>query len=735
MKIFVLKKQFIYYQILRKMFVIAKHDYKNGESFTRIYRKSHARYKRIGFNGMLHKLNQEYFFVSTKENHISIDTKVKIQSNLVNHSAFHLLEEVILPNFKQIDVSIIIPVYNKIEYTYTCVKSIRDSVKNVSYEIIVMDDCSIERDSEQLKSKLKNLKFVRNQKNIGFLKNCNYGASLANGKYILFLNNDTEVQNLWLESLVELIESNQMIGMVGSKLVYPDGTLQEAGGIIWNDASGWNYGRGDDPDKPEYNYVKEVDYISGAAIMLPKKLWDEIGGFDERFVPAYYEDTDLAFEVRKRGYKVVYQPKSVVVHFEGISNGTDIGSGIKKYQVINYEKFFDKWKDVLQKDHFPNAENVFLARDRSRYKKSVLFVDHYLPHFDQDAGSKATFQYLKMLTKHGMNVKFIGDNFYNYPEKPYYLESLQQMGIEVLCGNWYYKNWQTWLAENSYRFDYFILSRPHIAVKYIDIIRENSKGEIIYFGHDLHFLREEREYQIKKNQTLLHSSQKRKEVELDLMKKSHTSYYFSDIEADEIKKIDASISVDVVPLYIFDQFKNVHYDASERRDIMFVGGFVHSPNVDAMCWFVSEVWDSVIANLGDIKLYIIGSNPPDEILEMANERIIVTGFISDEELEGYFSQCRMMVAPLRYGAGVKGKIVQALYEGMPTVTTTIGAEGMSNATDCMSVLDTAEDMAMEINTLYHDSERLNAYSKRSINYCKQYFSEEYAKQKMNRLGL
>ena len=126
----------------------------------------------------------------------------------------------------------------------------------------------------------------------------------------MFLNNDTQVQPDWLSSLVDLIESDETIGMVGSKLVYPDGRLQEAGGIIWNNASGWNYGHLDDPMKPEYNYVKEVDYISGASLMIRKSLWESIGGFDERYVPAYYEDADLAFEVRKHGYKVVYQPKS-----------------------------------------------------------------------------------------------------------------------------------------------------------------------------------------------------------------------------------------------------------------------------------------------------------------------------------------------------------------------------------------------------------------------------------------
>lgn len=639
-----------------------------------------------------------------------------------------------VPVFDKPLVSIIVPTYNQANYTFACIEAIIAHTTSVSYEIIIMDDKSPNQDAKNIPYFIKNIVFIRNEENLGFLRNCNKGATIAKGKYILFLNNDTNVQPDWLGSLVELIESDDSIGMVGSRLVYPDGRQQEAGGIVWNDASGWNFGRLDDPSKPEYNYVKEVDYISGAAIMLSKKLWDEIGGFDERFIPAYYEDTDLAFEVRSHGYKVMYQPKSIVIHFEGISNGTDLGSGIKKYQVINYEKFFSKWKHVLQTDHFPNAENVFQARDRSRNKKNVLFVDHYLPHYDQDAGSKAAFQYLKMLVSNGLNVKFIGDNFYNYPDKPY-LEALQQMGIEVLCGTWYYNNWEEWLIENASKFDFFILSRPHIAVKYIDIVKQYAKGTIIYFGHDLHFLREHREYLLKKDESILHSSEKWKALELELMRKADVSYYFSDIEANEIKNNDINIDVDVVPLYIFDSFKDNYYNASSRNDIMFVGGFGHSPNVDAMRWFVTEVWEQIVNQLKGVKLYIIGSNPPDEILEMANDNIIVTGFVSDERLDEYFASCRIMVAPLRYGAGVKGKIVQALYEGMPTITTSIGAEGLIDSKECLIVEDDVIKMADQICTIYNDKEKLNELSLKGSHYCENFFSSEYAKKSMKRIFL
>lgn len=620
-------------------------------------------------------------------------------------------------------VSIVIPCYNQVGYTYACLHSILEHTKDVPYEVIIADDVSTDA-TAQLDKYASGLVIRRNKTNQGFLLNCNQAAQAARGKYILFLNNDTQVTEGWLSSLVELIESDPTVGMVGSKLVYPDGRLQEAGGIIWSDGSGWNYGRMDDPEKPEYNYVKDVDYISGASIMLSRALWEQIGGFDTRYTPAYCEDADLAFEVRKAGYRVVYQPRSKVIHFEGVSNGTDVnGSGLKRYQVENFKKLKEKWADEFKKQYVNDGNpNPFRARERSRGKKIILVVDHYVPTYDRDAGSKATFLYMKMFLKKGYVVKFLGDNFQH--EEPY-TTTLEQMGIEVLYGDGYATGIWDWLKKNGNEISIAYLNRPHIATKYVDFIKDYTNMKVIYFGHDLHFLRLTREYEITGDIEIKREADYWKSMELTMMYKADMTYYPSSVEIDVIRSIDASIRAKAISLYVYDTFlDNIDEDYSKRKDIMFVGGFAHPPNADAVLWFAKEIFPLVRRELPDVRFLVAGSKVTDEIraLETPESGIVIKGFVTDEELAEMYATTKLVAVPLRYGAGVKGKILEALYNGAAVVTTSIGAEGIPFVDTALEICDEAESFAGKLTELYTDNERLSAMCRRSQEYIKEYFS-------------
>jgi O-antigen biosynthesis protein len=644
-----------------------------------------------------------------------------ISKDIISYEAFTL------PKYANPLVSIIIPAYNAWEMNYTCIKAIKENSLGVSYEVILGDDCSTD-ETKDIGSYIENIVAVRNEKNLGFLQNCNHAATFSKGKYLVFLNNDTEVRAGWLTALTELLEKDSSIGMVGSKLIYPDGRLQEAGGIIWNDASGWNYGHKQDPEAPEFNYVKEVDYISGASIMIRKDLWSEIGGFDTLYSPAYFEDTDIAFEIRKRGYKVVYQPQSEVIHYEGYSHGTEVNgqiesNSIKLYQQINKDKFFKKWGTTLQEEHFPNAENVFWARDKSQSKKTILVIDHYVPHFDKDAGSKNTFQYLELFISLGFNVKFIGDNFFKHEP---YTTALQQRGIEVLYGNYYQKHWPAWVKENADKIDYVYLNRPHISIKYIDFIKQNTKAKILYFGHDLHFFRELKQYEVEKRKELLVSAEKWKQTELYLFGQSDVILTPSEEEKRIIQGMAPGKKVESIRLFFYKELNEPILSFSDRENILFVGGFNHKPNVDGILWFVQEVWPKVKLELPSVKFIIVGSNAPKEIEELARPDILVKGFVSDEELERLYHTTKMIVIPLRYGAGVKGKVVEAMYHGVPMVTTPDGIEGLPGDISFLSPANNAKDFAHQVVDFYDNENLLVQQSKQAVAYMNTNFHLEVA---------
>lgn len=669
--------------------------------------------KREGIKGAYAHLMRDYHQGELRQ------IQVKVEESVVTESSIEMYDEIEFPVTENPVVSIVIPAYNQFGYTYQCLKSIRENSGEVSYEVILADDCSTDI-TKEIQKAVKNILVVRTETNLLFLRNCNNAAAYARGKYILFLNNDTQVQEGWLEPLVNLCERDDTIGMTGSKLVYSDGTLQEAGGIIWKDGSGWNYGRNDDAMKPEYNYVREVDYISGAAIMIRADLWKEIGGFDEYFAPAYCEDSDLAFQVREKGYRVVYQPLSVVVHFEGKSNGTDLNSGTKHYQIENSRKLREKWKKELA-CQYPNGQDIFRARERAKNKKVILVIDHYVPQYDKDAGSKTTFQYLRMFVKQGYIVKFIGDNFYQHEP---YTTMLQQMGIEVLYGPWYAEHWKEWIKDNCRNIDFAYLNRPHITIKYIDFLKDETNIKCIYYGHDLHFLRLKREFDLTGDDKKLSESQEWMEKELYIMRRTDMNYYPSCIEEQEIHKIDAEIPVKAITAYVYETFRNKNgLEFSKREGIVFVGGFGHPPNEDAVLWFAKEVYPLILKEKR-IPFYIVGSNPTDAVQRLADENIMVKGFVSEEELQELYDTCKLVVVPLRYGAGVKGKVVEALYYGTPMVTTSVGIEGIEGAEKIISTADDANAFAQTVLRLYDNDAELAGISGGYQSFVKKKFSME-----------
>lgn len=681
-----------------------------------------------------YKLKRAFYYLThggIRKFHAVLEERMLMGADLCLDLQIHRLPSAAIKNyprlhFKKVEnplVSIIIPVCNQFRYTYTCLAALKANTDFDSYEIIIADDCSKD-DTTRITKIISGIRVIRTEKQSYFLKNCNHAASYAQGDYLLFLNNDTQVQKGWLSPLVDLMIREPKAGIVGSCLIYPDGRLQEAGGIIWKDGSAWNYGNGRNPAMPEYRYVKEVDYVSGASILVRRTVWESLGGFDEQFAPAYCEDSDLAFSARRLGYQVLYQPSSLVVHFEGISNGRDTSQGIKVFQEKNQKRLYAKWKQVLEKEQLPHGQQIFLARDRGQNRKKILIMDHRVPCYDKDAGGRTVFMYAKLFLELGLQVTFFPDDF--YPHQPYTRE-LEQLGIEVLYGNDYVSHWRSWLEKNAACFDYVYLNRPQVSIKYIEILRKFSKAKLIYYGHDLHYLREEREYALTGNQELRKSSKRWKKIERQLFLQSDVIYAVGEYEYHVLKKAFPDKTIRCVPAYIYPALSPVNRpeeQLEQRRDILFVGGFGHPPNLDAVLWFAQEIFPLVLKEEPQMVWHIVGVAPPEPVRVLAGEHIRVHGYISDEELDALYRQVRLVVAPLRYGAGVKGKIVECIYQQCPLLTTAAGVEGLPDDGYEFAIARADRTMAEQLVALYRDTRRLAQMIEESSGYINRHFTRD-----------
>jgi len=619
-------------------------------------------------------------------------------------------------------VTIIVPMYGKPLLTYTCLKSIQANSPPGSYEVLIVDDASAEPASISLAA-VTGVRFLRNDTNVGFVRSCNSGASLARGAILVFLNNDTIVTPGWLEALTAVLREHPDAGLVGAKLIYPDGRLQEAGGVVWRDASAWNYGRGDDPHKPEYNYLREVDYCSGACLAVDRALFDQIGGFDVRFAPAYCEDTDFAFAVRAAGRKVYYQPLATIVHFEGATSGTDLSSGAKRYQVVNQGTFLAKWADELKR-HRPNGLAPELERDRWA-RRRVLAIDACMLTPDQDSGSQRTQQVLHLLVKLGCKVTFIADNLeYRQP----YVTMLQQAGVEVQFHP-YARSIAEFLGRHGSEFDVVVIARHYIAAKHIDAVRAFApKALVVFDTHDLHFLREERLAALEGSGGAMAGSSR--EAELALIRKADVTLVVSPFEKDLLEQLAPEAKVMVL--------SNIHElrprarSFAEREGLVFIGGFRHPPNTDGVLWYAKEVLPKVREKLPGVKTYIVGSDVPPTIKKLAAEDFIVTGYVAD--IAPYFSGCRVSISPLRYGAGVKGKVNLAMSYGVPVVATTLSIEGM-HLTPGVDVLtgDDSEAFADAVARVYNDEQLWQVLSEGGRENVRIHFSHEVALSAITRL--
>ena len=610
-------------------------------------------------------------------------------------------------------VSVVITSHGAVAHTLRCLAALANEAAAVPMEVILRDDASADPTLAALE-RVRGLRFIRAPARGGYLRNANAAAAQARGEYMLLLNNDTMLRPGAVAAMLATFRAFPRVGAVGAKLIFPDGHLQEAGGIVWRDGSGWNWGRGEDPAAPCYNYARAVDYCSAAALMLRRDVFARLGGFDPRYAPAYFEDTDLAFRLRAAGLRVMYQPRAEVVHVEGASHGgEEEGSAKASLMAANRAIFVARWGATLAADHEDNGQHVARAREHARHRRMVLVIDHYVPQPDRDAGSCNILNYIDALLEDGAVVKFWP---HNRAYSPGYTEALQDRGVEVFHGG-RADAFAEWIAANGAELDAVLLSRPDVAHAVLAELKRHSPARLIYYGHDLHFRRLRREATLARDAALAGLAARTERIERWVWRSVDTVLYPSAEEAAFAAALEPGIVARAAPPFGFDDFGATRA-APANADLLFVGGFAHPPNEAALRWFASDILPLVRARVPAARLVIAGSHPGPGVRALEASGAVLHADIPAAALRALYAEARVAIAPLRFGAGVKLKVAEALREGTPLVTTPIGAEGLPGIGAVAAIAETPSAFAAAVVALLTDDAQWREFSAAQLAYAR-----------------
>jgi GT2 family glycosyltransferase/glycosyltransferase involved in cell wall biosynthesis len=757
---------------------------------------------------------------------------------------FHRENNLIFPKHSKPEISIIVVTYTQTALELMCLQSIRQQVRGCSYELVISNN-GFSEDNRKFLDSLQNVTVINHKENLGFVKGVNEGVKHARGDYIFLLNDDALLTEGSLESLFRMIcpWEKTKIGVVGGKICTLDNKIQDAGGILWRDGAAAEYCKGRNPEVGAANFVREPNYVSGAAFMTPRKLFNELGGFDEDYSPGYGEESDYCCRVRKAGYKVVYEPRAKIVHYEyGSSNGsTEVDNLVKAHIKVLYNKN----KGLLAKgrmsdacralcrttrhykghvliitDHVPHSyfgedsrklcqfieeldkkdffvtlfpihaglntwdtayeslprtvevmlyENIedlskFLknrkgfydyvitrgfdigdisqntdyldgryiislqssesfdsAKTREILKPTLLWVDWHIPEYDSNAGDYAVYSYCNVFKSLGFKIRYWSDDPKWEEQDPRYEKTLVNEGWDIWNSS---ASFQNTLQDLGHTIDVVVLARPP-AINYLEAVKKFTKAPIIYYCHDLHYLRETRRLtqsgEIKDPRVAMQLEQL-KMIEHMIIKDSDLLVTVSQFEKEEINRDIPEARVSVWPWYCPPKMKELVY--TTRPSIVFLGGLQHSPNLDAIRWFLEDVYPRVIEKLPETCFNIVGSYIPEEILKLDDGKSIsVKGFCKD--LSEVFSQSSLLVAPIRYGAGFKGKIAMAMSYGLPVVATSLGAEGMGLVSGKhLLVADTAQEFADAVLRLLTDESFNHLIAQNSLDYARDHWSAD-----------
>jgi len=605
----------------------------------------------------------------------------------------------VLPQSETPKVSILLVLFNRSELTFACLRSVVEC-GGEDLEVIIVDNASTD-DTPKLLDRVCGARIIRNPTNPHFLLAAKQAAREAKGEHILFLNNDAQLLPGSISSALRTLTSAPDIGAVGGKIVLMDGTLQEAGSIVWNSGSCFGYGRGDDPLAPEYMFRRDVDYCSGAFLMTPRRVWEQLGGFDEAFKPAYYEEADYCMRLWECGLRVVYEPDAVVIHYEfGSSKNT---AQVATLQLDHQRIFMDRHRETLKKHTSSNAGDALKARSRNTNDR-ILFLDDRVPHTWLGSGFPRARKMIFSLLKLGFFVSVYPLSETNeawdlvYADLPREIEVLTGLGSLML---------EMFLRGRRNYYKCIVVSRPHnmkiLQSMMLDHPAWFTNIRIVYDAEALFSRRDEMLRKLTGTPWSVREFQEELNKEIALASEAHCVISVSAREGAEFSQ-NGIRNVHVIGHAIDANPKPVEFE--RRSGLLFVGA-IHSetsPNADSMIWFLTEVFPRIQKNLGKtIRLTIAGVNESLRIRNLAGPSVHITGYVPD--LGELYANARLFIAPTRYAAGLPHKVHEAAAHGLPVIATSLLASQLEWTEREIAIADDAESFAARCCELYADPEK------------------------------
>jgi GT2 family glycosyltransferase len=609
---------------------------------------------------------------------------------------------VTLPAPSRPRASVLILAWRNVEPLARCLTALARTLPPELAEVVILLNGACSAVVEFVTQHVSGARVVHSDVNLGFAGGCNRAAASARGDYLVFLNDDTEADPDWLTTLVDAADAIPSAGAIGSCILFPDASLQEAGCLIWSDGSTMQVGRRASADANVYAYRRRVDYCSACSLLVRRSVWALVGGMDTRYYPAYYEDVDLCLAIQEAGYEVVYEPKSRLRHLESASTTDRF-----RHHVFtrNKERFQEKWRTRLSQFPTPRPTSAVavshaIRRSHGRLNR-LLVIDDLVPNPAEGSGFSRMDQALRQLSASRYSVAFHASAVAAVRN-----EKLADLGIEAIG-----HPLDAHLSRPDVSYDAVLVSRPHNYRRYAAHVRRLQPQAALIYDAEALFCRRVARYQ-----RLFgggpESFSEAERLEADIARRADRLVCISPTEARWFRRQGARRVEVIAPFW---PAIGITPDDAERADLLFVAGWLAgatSPNGDGLMWFLDEIWPRIRAVLPQTVLNITGDAPP-EVRSLPAHGVRFLGIVPS--LAPLYARARVVVAPVRYGAGVKIKVVEALQHGVPVVTTSIGAEGISlPAHDAIRVADRPQRFAEKVAELLVHEDVWARYRERAL---------------------